>query len=115
MRDIFSHNITTPDHWNMLMMPTVYSKDEVDAYYDLVVGAGTVTPSYDPHCENGEVTNGCEPVAVISAEKLRDYSAGPAETAAIANVLHNDQRMGQYVIAEEVSFFTSCVFRIKYS
>ena len=26
LRDIFSHKITTPEHWNMLMMPTVYPK-----------------------------------------------------------------------------------------
>ncbi|KAL7527898.1 hypothetical protein ACHAXR_005050 [Thalassiosira sp. AJA248-18] len=100
MRDMFTHKITTPEHWNMLMMPTKYTRAELD--YDLVVGNDTVvTPSYDPHCDNGDVTGGCEPVAVISAEKLRDYSEGRAETAAIANVLHNDARTGQYVIAEE--------------
>jgi len=57
--------------------------------------------SYDPHCSNGDVTDGCEPKAVISAEKLRDYTEGPAETTKIANVLMNDQRMGKYVIAQE--------------
>lgn len=82
------------------MMPTVYTRAELD--YDLVVGADTVvTPSYDPHCTNGDVTSGCAPVAVISAEKLRDYTDGPAETETIANVLLNDDRTGQYVIAEE--------------
>lgn len=57
--------------------------------------------SYDPNCRDGKVTDGCEPVAVISAERLRDYTDGPPETARIANVLLNDQRMGQYVIAQE--------------
>jgi hypothetical protein len=100
MRDMFNHKTTTPEHWNMLMMPTVYTKEELD--YDLVVGADTVvTPSYDPHCANGDVSGGCEPVAVISAEKLRDYTEGPAETTKIANVLLNDPRTGQYVIAPE--------------
>jgi len=99
MRDMFTHKITTAEHWNMLMMPTVYTVAELD--YDIVVGADTVvTPSYDPHCTYGDLAN-CEPVAVISAEKLRDYTEGPAETAAIANVLHNDERTGQYVIAPE--------------
>ena len=107
MRDIFTHKITTPKHWYMLMMPTVYTREELD--YDLVVGADTiVTPSYDPHCINGEVTDGCEPVAVISAEKLQDYTEGPAETARIANVLLNDERTGQYVIAEEA---WSCIWQ----
>ncbi|KAL7544139.1 hypothetical protein ACHAWF_007522 [Thalassiosira exigua] len=97
MRDIFTHKITTPEHWYMLMMPTVYSRAELD--YDLVVGPDTVvSPSYDPHCEL-DITNGCEPVAVISAEKLRDYTEGPAETTKIAQVLHNDERTGRFVIS----------------
>ena len=107
MRDIFTHKITIPEHWYMLMMPTVYTRAELD--YDLVVGADTVvTPRFDPHCINGDVTDGCEPVAVISAEKLRDYAEGPAETAKIANVLLNDERTGQYVIAEEA---WSCIWQ----
>ena len=98
MRDIFTHKITTPEHWNMLMIPGGYKREELD--YDLVVGPDTVvTPSYDPHCVN--VTDGCEPADVISAEKLRDYTQGPAETARIANVLLNDARTGKYVIAQE--------------
>lgn len=99
-RDIFTHKTTTPEHWNMLMMPTVYTRAELD--YDVVVGNDTVvTDSYDPHCGNGEISNGCAPVAVISAEVLRDPTEGKAETAKIANVLLSDSRTGQYVIAEE--------------
>lgn len=41
--------------------------------------------TYDAKCS--KVTNGCEPVAVISAEKLRDLNEGPAETVAIGRVL----------------------------
>jgi hypothetical protein len=81
MRDIYTHQITTPEHWNMLMLPFAYTREELD--YDIVVGNEIeVTPSYDPHCdsENGDVTDGCAPVAVISAEKLRDYTNGPPET-----------------------------------
>lgn len=38
----------------MLMMPTAYTRAEVE--YDLVVGNDTVvSPSYDPHCANGEM------------------------------------------------------------
>lgn len=100
LRDIYTHKITTPHHWNMLMMPTVYTRDELD--YDVVVGVDTVvTPRYDPHCTNGDVSGGCEPVAVVSAEKLLDATAGPSETAAIADALMNDSRTGQYVIASE--------------
>lgn len=97
MRDMFTHKITTPKHWNMLMMPTKYTKAELE--YDLVVGADTiVTPSYDPHCENGDISGGCQPVAVFSAEDLRDYTRGPTETTRIANVLMNSPKMSPYVI-----------------
>lgn len=58
MRDIFTHKITTPEHWYKLMMPTKYTRAELD--YDLVVGKDTVvSPSYDPHCTNGDVTGKC--------------------------------------------------------
>lgn len=85
----------------MLMAPWDWEIHELD--YDTVVGKDTVvTPTYDPHCgTDGQVSGGCEPVAVISAEKLRDYTEGPEETARIANALHNDERTGDYVIAPE--------------
>ena len=109
MRDMFTHKITTAEHWNMLMMPTVYSRDELD--YDRVVGRNTrVTPTYDPHCADGDVTQGCQPVAVISAEVLRDYTEGPSETAKIANVLNTDERMQPFVIAQE-AWDVSCLLR----
>ena len=132
MRDIYTHKITTPEHWYMLMLPSANiapifrvanTKDRMicvggELGYNLVVGADTVvTPSYDPHCTggplpaacnlwnnhynctNGTISCGCEPVAGISAEKLRNYTKGPAETAKIANALLNDEaQMGQHVI-----------------
>jgi hypothetical protein len=99
MRDMFTHKLTTPEHWNMLMMPTKYTRAELD--YDLVVGAETVVePSYDPHCQ-GDVSGGCQPVAVISAEKLREHDVGAAETTKIANVLTNNAKMSPYVIDSE--------------
>ena len=106
MRDMFTKKITTPEHWNMLMMPTVYTVAELD--YDLVVGPDTVVSlSYDPMCAT--VTSGCEPVAVISAEKLRELGPeGAAETTAIANVLHNDARTGQFVISPQAY---TCIWR----
>lgn len=60
-----------------------------------------IEASYDPHCSNGEISEGCEPVAVISAEKLRDFTHGPAETLAIANVLTGRQGISEYLISDE--------------
>lgn len=84
----------------MIIMQHEHSKEELD--YDRFVGADTVvTPSYDPHCANDEVSAGCQPVAVISAERLLDYNEGPAETTAIANILINNPLMSPYVIEPE--------------
>ncbi len=60
-----------------------------------------VTATYDPHCANNEIANGCEPVAIISAEKLRDLNAGKDETRRIAEVLTNRVGISEYLIAEE--------------
>ena len=69
--------------------------------YDLVVGDQVVTPSYDTLCGEGHVSGGCEPVSVISAEKLTDYIDGPAETKRIAEALMNNPKISQYVIESE--------------
>lgn len=98
LRDIFTHKITTQEHWNLLMMPTVYPKSSIT--YELIVGDQVVTPTYDPHCVE-DVSGGCEPIAIISAEKLADYDEGPAETRKIAQVLMNNEKMAQWVISED--------------
>jgi len=99
MRDVITHKITTPEHWNMLRDSSNYTHEE--RQYDVVVGPDTVvTASYDPHCINGDVSGGCEPVAVFSAQRLRNYNSGAAETGLIAQVLINDARTGKYVISE---------------
>lgn len=98
LRDIFTHKITTQEHWNLLMMPTVYPKSSIT--YEKIVGDQVVTPTYDPHCVE-DVSGGCEPIAVISAEKLSDYNEGSAETRKIAQVLMNNEKMAKWVISEE--------------
>ncbi len=57
--------------------------------------------SYDSQCTSGRITNGCTPVAVVSAEKLRDFIDGPAETTRIANVLMTDSRISDYMISQQ--------------
>mmetsp|Transcript_12781 Transcript_12781/g.27178 ORF Transcript_12781/g.27178 Transcript_12781/m.27178 type:complete len:443 (+) Transcript_12781:230-1558(+) len=104
LRDMFSHNITTPEHFQLTMNPVVNHRDDLEQFYtDYVapgVADGTIQPSYDTNCANGFITDGCAPKAVLSAERLRDYSLGAAETARVAQVLLNDARMGEYVIHE---------------
>ena len=98
MRDMFTHKTTTAEHWNMLMQPTRYKKE--DMTYDLIVGNFPVTDTYDPHCLN-DVSGGCVPVEVISAEKLVEHDTGKAETQKIANVLRGKRGIGDYLINED--------------
>lgn len=100
MRDIFTHKLTTPQHFHDLLVLPFYTRSEL-AYENYVTDGTEVLPSYDPHCENGDISGGCEPVAVISADMLLDYTEGPGETTAIATALMNDQKTGQFVIDPE--------------
>mmetsp|Transcript_29061 Transcript_29061/g.33762 ORF Transcript_29061/g.33762 Transcript_29061/m.33762 type:complete len:290 (-) Transcript_29061:181-1050(-) len=97
-RDMFTHKITTPEHFYMLMQPHRYRKAEMT--YDLIVGNQTVTPAYDPHCVN-EVSGGCVPIQIISAERLVEVETGPAEGRKIAQVLEGRTGIKDFLIEEE--------------
>ena len=98
LRDMFSKRITTQKHWNMLMRPDHFHKDLMT--YELIVGNETVTPTYDPHCLT-DVSGGCPPVEVISAERLVEHDTGPAENLKIAQVLTKTNNMTQHMIPED--------------
>ena len=91
---MFSHGITTPEHFQLIMDPVNSHRAELEEYYAAHVAPGvadgSILPTYDTNCANGWITEGCEAKAVFSAEKLRDYTDGPAETEAIANILLTD-------------------------
>ena len=88
--------ITTADHWYMLMQPTRYKRE--DMTYELIVGNDTiVTPTYDPHCLN-DVTAGCEPIVIISAERLVKQDTGPAEGRKIAQALEGLNGVEDFLI-----------------
>eukprot|EP00957_Ditylum_brightwellii_P107475 8200578-Ditylum_brightwellii.AAC.1 len=85
------------------MVPTAYTLEQLR--YDLVVGDDTVVePSYDPNC--ALLSHGCEPVGIISAERLVELDRGPAVTLEIADVL--DGKEGMTVIAPEAR---ECIWR----
>ena len=83
-----------------LLVQPFKTKEEL-AYENYVEPGTVITPSYDPHCVNMDITEGCQPVEVISADRLRNYTEGAAETAKIANVLMNNAKTGQYLIDPE--------------
>ena len=100
MRDIFTHQITTVEHWNDLVLKPFYTRAELNIT-NYVTEGQVVTPSYDPLCGEGHVTDGCEPVAVISVDTLRSAAQGREETDTIAMALMNDNRTGKHVIAPQ--------------
>ncbi len=81
------------------MQPTVYSKSDVE--YDKIVGNATVTPSYDPNCVYN-VSQGCEPFLIISAERLVEPETGPAENRKLALALQGKPGIGEFLIDESV-------------
>ena len=95
MKYMFSNKITTKHHWEILIVPTVYTKAELD--YDVVVVNKTVTPNYDPHFIY-DVSAGCELVLILSGERIVDISDGPAEGLKIANII--DRKKGMEVIED---------------
>jgi hypothetical protein len=59
----------------------------------------------DPNCD--KITGGCTPKAIISADRLRDYDQGPAETTVIGNILASTPKMASYVIDQST---WSCIW-----
>ncbi len=99
LRDVFTHNITTKHHWDLVMNSADLSKKGVR--FDKIVGNATVTPEYDPRCVN-YVSGGCHPVGVISAERLLLNGTGPIENRKIAQSVMDKPGIGQYLIDESV-------------
>jgi len=90
MRDMYTKKITTKEHWDLLMRPEATSRDQMT--YEQIVGDAEVTPTRDPHCVN-DISEGCSPIEVVSAEKLILEETGPAETRKIANLLVDREGM----------------------
>ena len=99
MRDVFTHEMTIPEQWNMLLLPNHYTKNEI-RYGRFVTNATEVTPHYDPMCST--ITNGCHPPRIISSEKLVVPQTGPAEGRKIAELIYRKQGFDEWVIDEEV-------------
>mmetsp|Transcript_40628 Transcript_40628/g.69322 ORF Transcript_40628/g.69322 Transcript_40628/m.69322 type:complete len:564 (+) Transcript_40628:29-1720(+) len=96
MRDVSTHKATTLEHWNVLTMPTRFTREERN--YDLVVGPNAVViPSFDPHCAKGDVSGGCEVVAVVSIDRLQTYQKSFGETQKLLTALKKE---GEDIVPE---------------
>jgi len=98
LRDIETNRITTQEHWDMIVLPTAHTPESVS--YETIIGDATVTPTYDPHCLS-DVSGGCQPVQIISADRLCEQDTGPAENRKIAEVLLNKAGVEDYLISDD--------------
>jgi len=97
MRDMYTHSMTTPEHWRKVLLPNHYSKEEL-RYSRYVSDPSTVTPKYDPMCLT--IDKGCYPARIISAEKLVLTETGPAEGRKIAEVIQGNEGIDEWMISE---------------
>ena len=102
--NIFTHKLTTSDHWEDLVTKPFYPRNE-RAYENYITNEAAVEPSYDPHCANGDMSGGCEPIAIVPTNMLLDYTEGPPETKIIASMLDNGARTGHFVIDSEAPIY----------
>jgi len=82
-RDIFTHELTTPEHFRRLMDPSIYTQAELGVWQSQLTD---VQPTYDPHC-NGVDMPDCSPTAIASYERMMDPSTGPKEVAKFTSVI----------------------------
>ena len=82
LRDMFTHELTTSEHFYRIMAPTVYTEAELRNYQSHLIN---VQPEYDSHCKFD--MESCTPVAIASYEKMMDPSTGPQEVAKFTSVI----------------------------
>jgi len=98
MRDIPSHRPVPADFFRkMLTIPGPYYESGM-GYAD-IIGDDTVPLEYDPHCANDMPNGSCEPIMIISAERILDVASGHNETEKLASAV--DGKEGIDVIAKE--------------
>jgi len=83
LRDMFTHELTTPKHFLRIMAPTVYTEAELRAWQSKLTN---VQPTYDTHCNGGDMNN-CRPTVIASYERMMDPSTGPQEVAKFTAVI----------------------------
>jgi len=84
LRDVFTHELTTLDHFAKLRKPEIYTEAELRMYQ---AALKNVEPTYDPRCVND--VGDCRPAAVATEEKITSPLTGPQEISKFASVIEN--------------------------
>jgi len=100
-RDVFTNDLTTPEHFERLTQPVMYAEAELIAEQEFLEG---VPPVIHEHCKS-DLKN-CKPVAIASYERILDPETGPSEVDRFAAAIEG--KAGLSVIAEEAR---ECVWK----
>lgn len=93
LRDIFTNDFTTEEHFRRLNQPVMYAEAELMAAQ---AALGNVSPVIDQHCVDD--LKDCHPASIASFERITDPETGPAEIANFVNTVQN--KTGLEVIEE---------------
>jgi len=96
LRDMFTHEYTTAQHFSRIMAPDVYTEAELRAWQ---ANIDITEPEYDAHCNGGDMDD-CSPAAIASYERMMDPSTGPQEVAKFTAVIEN--KAGINFVDEEI-------------
>lgn len=95
LRNIWTHELATPEHFSKLLKPTIYTYEYLMEDHE---NDPTTEKTIDYNCLQ-YMNDQCAPTTVIQFEKLMDPVTGPNETNKIADALVG--KIGYDVIEEE--------------
>jgi len=101
MRDTETNNLIPAEEWFRTLSPDSIRMKE--GTYEEVVDvndSSATIPAHDKRCKN-LVSGGCEPVSVISGERLEKEATGPAETHKIGKILQGKKGITEYLLEED--------------
>jgi hypothetical protein len=96
LRDYFDHKITTQQHFKYLRRPEIYTYGELQYEVNICPEEEPLPLEYDPRCAN--VSGGCEPVLLLSGDRLMDPVYGKAENRKIGKYLSETNGVKNYLV-----------------
>ena len=101
MRDWDTKELVTASHWYLTQSPDFFHQHADGDDYSEVVGDNPDNiPAYDQRCTL--ITTGCEPVAVISGDRLQDPSKGYIENRKIGKILQGLKGISNFLVPESI-------------
>lgn len=101
LRDWNTKELVTARHWYLTQSPDFFHQHaDGDDYTEVVGDNPDNIPAYDQRC--ALITSGCEPVEVISADRLQDPSKGYIENLKIGKILQGLKGISNFLVPESI-------------